>query len=75
MRDLKYREAMIWASGEILTEHFPENWETLEDDVLYKYIEDHAVDGEEYYDAEYQWSRISYLCDSVNRLIRELKDG
>jgi len=75
MRELDYREAMIWASGEILAQPFPDDWEKYDDFSLYRYIDDNVSEFEQGNCPEHQWSRISRLADSVNRLIKELKDG
>lgn len=72
MNNLSRSDAIMWASGEILTSQFPDDWEEMKYDKLYEFITDHAIERDEFYEASSQWCRIEALSDSVLKLIGRL---
>ena len=69
------REDLIWqwASGEHLTEPFPDEIAIADDDAMEAWIEDHKVEANEYRDAGNILSDIDTLATDVDFLIKFLQ--
>jgi len=63
-----------WASGEHLTESFPDDVVTGDDDAMEAWIEDHKIEANKYRDASNIMSDISTLATDVEYLIKFLKE-
>ena len=48
----------IKASGEVLTEYLPEDWQDWEDEKLNEWVEKHAWEPYEWWTAEQLWDQI-----------------
>ncbi len=70
------REDLIWqwASGEHLTESFPDEVVIGDDEVMEAWIEDHKIEANEYRDARNIMSDINTLATDVEYLIKFLKE-
>tara|TARA_R100000773_G_C4143044_1_gene68551 strand:- start:280 stop:525 length:246 start_codon:yes stop_codon:yes gene_type:complete len=71
-------EALIWASGHFLCEHFPEDFINWEEEQVDKFILDNVWQPFEGYSAEDVWEIIDSLASdfkqSVNHKLKELND-
>ena len=69
------REDLIWqwASGEHLTESFPDEVVIADDDAMEAWIEDHKIEANEYRDAGNILSDIDTLATDVEYLIKFLQ--
>ena len=71
-------EALIWASGHFLCEHFPEDFEDWEEEQVNQFILGNVWQPFENYSADDVWEIIDSLASdfrqSVNDKLRELND-
>tara|TARA_R100000664_G_scaffold25587_1_gene35610 strand:+ start:542 stop:787 length:246 start_codon:yes stop_codon:yes gene_type:complete len=71
-------EALIWASGHFLCEHFPEDFINWEEEQVDKFILDNVWQPFEGYSAEDVWENIDNLAydfkQSVNNKLKEVSD-
>ena len=71
-------EALIWASGHFLCEHFPEDFVNWEEEQVDRFILDNVWQPFEGYSAEDVWEIIDSLASdfkqSVNHKLKELND-
>ena len=71
-------EALIWASGHFLCEHFPEDFINWEEEQVDRFILDNVWQPFEGYSAEDVWEIIDSLASdfkqSVNHKLKELND-
>ena len=71
-------EALIWASGHFLCEHFPEDFINWEEEQVDKFILDNVWQPFKGYSAEDVWEIIDSLASdfkqSVNDKLKELND-
>lgn len=63
-----------WASGEHLTESFPDEVAIGDDEAMEVWIEDHKIEANEYKDAANILSDISTLATDAEYLIKFLKE-
>jgi hypothetical protein len=63
-----------WASGEHLTESFPDEVVIGDDEAMQAWVEDHKIEANEYRDEGYILSDISTLATDVEYLIKFLKE-
>ena len=67
-------EALIWASGHFLCEHFPEDVISWEEEQVYEFILDNVWQPFEYYPPEGVWENIDNLaCDFRQTMNDKLK--
>ena len=71
-------EALIWASGHYLCEHFPEDFKDWEEEQVNEFILDNVWQPFEGYSAEDVWENIDNLaCDfrqTMNDKLKEVND-
>ena len=68
-------EALIWASGHFLCEHFPEDFISWEEEQVYEFILDNVWQPFEYYPPEDVWENIDNLaCDFKETMNNKLKE-
>ena len=71
-------EALIWASGHFLCEHFPEDFINWEEEQVDKFILDNVWQPFEGYSAKDVWENIDNLAydfkQSVNNKLKEVSD-
>ena len=68
-------EALIWASGHFLTNHFPEDFKDWEEEQVYEFILDNVWQPFEGYSAEDVWENIDNLaCDFKETMNNKLKE-
>tara|TARA_R100001594_G_scaffold140936_1_gene186423 strand:+ start:346 stop:591 length:246 start_codon:yes stop_codon:yes gene_type:complete len=71
-------EALIWASGHFLCEHFPEDFINWEEEQVDRFILDNVWQPFEGYSAEDVWENIDNLAydfkQSVNNKLKEVSD-
>ena len=61
----KSKSDIIWASGQFLTEPFPDNYEQWSNEKLDDFIDDHKWEPFEDYDPSFIWEQIEHLALSV----------
>ena len=66
---LTFKSDIIWASGQFLTEHFPDDYEQWSNEKLDDYIDDHKWEPFEDYDPSFIWEQIEHLALSVRNYI------
>ncbi|MFA7218996.1 MAG: hypothetical protein WC119_00525 [Synergistaceae bacterium] len=65
------KEIIIWASGEFLTESLPEDYDSIDEDQLFIYIDDHASLEYENDRAKDIWRKITDLADSIEQFLNK----
>lgn len=68
-----YNEAVIFASGEVLTEHLPNDWFEWSDDKLNEFLEDKVSGAFECFEAEGLWNEIDKIADGLLRFETDSK--
>ena len=66
---LTFKSDIIWASGQFLTEPFPDNYEQWSNEKLDDFIDDHKWEPFEDYDPSFIWEQIEHLAYSVRKYI------
>lgn len=66
---LTFKSDIIWASGQFLTEPFPDNYEQWSNEKLDDFIDDHKWEPFEDYDPSFIWEQIEHLALSVRNYI------
>ena len=66
---LTFKSDIIWASGQFLTEPFPDNYDQWSDEKLDDFIDDHKWEPFENYDPSFIWEQIQHLAYSVRKYI------
>ena len=66
---LIFKSEIIWASGQFLTEPFPDNYEQWSNEKLDDFIDDHKWEPFEDYDPSFIWEQIEHLAYSVRKYI------
>ena len=69
MKKITPNEAIIWASGHYLTEHFPEEWVEWEEKNIYHHISSLIWEPFEYYPPEKVWEYIQNLADDFEQTV------
>ena len=62
-----YNEAVIFASGEVLTEKLPNDWFDWGDDKMNYFLENKVSGTYEYYEADGIWYEIDRIADILLR--------
>ena len=65
----KSKSDIIWASGQFLTEPFPDNYDQWNNEKLDDFIDDHKWEPFEDYDPSFIWEQIEHLALSVRNYI------
>ena len=60
---------IIWASGQFLTEPFPDDYDQWSNEKLDDFIDDHKWEPFEDYDPSFIWEQIEHLAISVRNYI------
>ena len=60
---------IIWASGQFLTEPFPDNYEQWSNEKLDDFIDDHKWEPFETYNSSFIWEQIEHLAYCVRDYI------
>ena len=60
---------IIWASGQFLTEPFPDDYDQWSNEKLDDFIDDHKWEPFENYDPSFIWEQIKHLAYSVRKYI------
>lgn len=58
-------EAYQKAAGEHLTDYLPDNWEEMEEDELFLFLEEHAWEPFEYYTGSRIWEMITESAENL----------
>ena len=66
---LTFKSDIIWASGQFLTEPFPDNYEQWSNEKLDDFIDDNKWEPFENYDPSFIWEQIEHLAYSVRNYI------
>ena len=66
---LIFKSDIIWASGQFLTEPFPDDYEQWSNEKLDDFIDDHKWEPFEDYDPSFIWEQIEHLAYSVRKYI------
>ena len=66
---LVFNSDIIWASGQFLTEPFPDDYEQWSNEKLDDFIDDHKWEPFEDYDPSFIWEQIEHLALSVRNYI------
>ena len=66
---VSYNYLMRMASGNYLTEYLPEDWHTWNSKKADTFVEEHAWEPLEHYDAEEIWQQISQMADLMENCI------
>ena len=66
---LTFKSDIIWASGQFLTEPFPDDYEQWSNEKLDDFIDDHKWEPFEDYDPSFIWEQIEHLAYSVRKYI------
>ena len=66
---LTFKSDIIWASGQFLTETFPDDYEQWSNEKLDDFIDDHKWEPFEDYDPSFIWEQIEHLALSVRNYI------
>ena len=66
---LTFKSDIIWASGQFLTETFPDDYEQWSNEKLDDFIDDHKWEPFEDYDPSFIWEQIEHLAYSVRKYI------
>ena len=66
---LTFKSDIIWASGQFLTESFPDNYEQWSNEKLDDFMDDHKWEPFEDYDPSFIWEQIEHLALSVRNYI------
>ena len=66
---LTFKSDIIWASGQFLTETFPDDYEQWSNEKLDDFIDDHKWEPFENYDPSFIWEQIEHLALSVRNYI------
>ena len=68
---LTFKSDIIWASGQFLTETFPDDYEQWSNEKLDDFIDDHKWEPFEDYDPSFIWEQIEHLAYSVRKYINK----
>ena len=63
------KSAIIWSSGQFLTEPFPDDYDQWSNEQLDDFIDDHKWEPFEDYDPSFIWEQIEHLALSVRSYI------
>ena len=66
---LTFKSDIIWASGQFLTEPFPDNYEQWSNEKLDDFIDDNKWEPFENYAPSFIWEQIEHLAYSVRNYI------
>ena len=66
---LTFKSDILWASGQFLTEPFPDNYEQWSNEKLDDFIDDYKWEPFEDYDPSFIWEQIEHLAYSVRNYI------
>ena len=72
---LTFKSDIIWASGQFLTEPFPDDYEQWSNEKLDDFIDDHKWEPFENYDPSFIWEQIEHLAYSVRKYIYDQEDS
>ena len=70
----KNKSDIIWASGQFLTESFPDDYDQWNDEELDDFIQDHIWEPFEDYDSSFIWEQIEHLALSVRNYMEDSND-
>ena len=62
---------IIWASGQFLTEHLPDDYDQWSNEKLDDFIDDHKWEPFEDYDPSFIWEQIEHLALSVRNYMED----
>ena len=65
---------IMWASGQFLTEPFPDDYDQWDNGKLDDFIQDHIWEPFEDYDASFIWEQIEHLALSVRNYMEDSND-
>ena len=68
---LTFKADIIWASGQVLNEPFPDNYEQWSNEKLDDFIDDHKWEPFEDYDPSFIWEQIEHLALSVRNYVED----
>ena len=68
---LIFKSDIIWASGQFLTEPFPDDYEQWSNEKLDDFIDDHKWEPFENYDPSFIWEQIEHLALSVRNYMED----
>ena len=68
---LIFKSDIIWASGQFLTEPFPDDYEQWSNEKLDDFIDDHKWEPFEGYDPSFIWEQIEHLALSVRNYMED----
>ena len=75
----KIEDFYIKASGEVLTDYLPEDWQGWEDEDLNEWVEKHAWEPYEWWSAKQLWKQIASVAHTLmnvyNSALEENNDG
>jgi len=66
-----YKELYERAAGHFLYAELPSDWYAWEDELFYKYLEDHACEDYQHRDGEYIAEQIDALAYDCKKLLEE----
>ena len=62
---------IMWASGQFLTEHLPDDYDQWSNEKLDDFIDDHKWEPFEDYDPSFIWEQIEHLALSVRNYMED----